>query len=105
MSETEGSLLGHVEDGTDSALQALFFVVIALFLGMHTFITAHLFSRMAREVATNLTLSICRHFHQASFGLDQDSLHSAAACKLPDSDTSLSLQSFFAASHQHALNS
>lgn len=34
MSETGGSLLGHVEDGNDSALQALFFVVIALFLGM-----------------------------------------------------------------------
>ena len=34
MSETGGSLLGHVESGNDSALQALFFVVIALFLGM-----------------------------------------------------------------------
>ena len=34
MSEIGGSLLGHVESGNDSALQALFFVVIALFLGM-----------------------------------------------------------------------
>ncbi|KAL0027925.1 hypothetical protein WJX79_003037 [Trebouxia sp. C0005] len=36
MSEIGGSLLGHVEDGNDSALQALFFVVIALFLGTFT---------------------------------------------------------------------
>ncbi|KAL0054936.1 hypothetical protein WJX82_004786 [Trebouxia sp. C0006] len=36
MSETVGSLLGHVESGNDSALQALFFVVIALFLGTFT---------------------------------------------------------------------
>ena len=33
MRETGGSLLGHIDDGSDSALQALFFVVIALFLG------------------------------------------------------------------------
>lgn len=36
MSEIGGSLLGHVESGNDSALQALFFVVIALFLGTFT---------------------------------------------------------------------
>ena len=38
MSEIGGSLLGHVESGNDSALQALFFVVIALFLGMQHYL-------------------------------------------------------------------
>ena len=82
MSETGGSLLGHVEDGNDSALQALFFVVIALFLGM--LLACEPDPSLERGCPTiTSALRRCRHLHKASPGLDQNSLHSSSSSMTP----------------------
>ena len=77
MSEKGGAVLERAPEGEDSALTALFFVVIALFLG-EEYSNTFRPKRVDREVHF---CALCRNIHQASLGMDQDSLHCFVACE------------------------
>lgn len=77
MSEAGNPVLEHAEEG--SALDALFFVVIALFLGERS--RHYRLQQLPRFERLADIWRVCRHFHQAGSGMDQNTFHSTVAGK------------------------